>query len=645
MTARPVALFAGVVITIAGCAGESPVPASKSPRLTILERAFATRNRDPAGAAELFAAAGPGTHLERARIAAWLEVLERADDDPNRWRSFLAAEPGEPAAGIATLALADALAASSDPDAAVAVLVNAPPSVRTEADLRVLGLGDSEDIRAATRRLAVDAPARLRDHSRSLERAAFDELDHEARMQRAAAWRRSGLGSQGAAELRGIRSRGFEEVARRLELARCELDAGSSTRVLDAIGPLGDASWEASVLRAEAERLRAWSRVPGRGPKRFFSRCVAAARRAVDLTGDRPPTRALELLVECGTEAGDLDAAVTAWRGLESSGWIDGRRSWLGRRLGVALARAGAPDVLVDELGGALPAHERCLRFWSSRDDAEELEALAGAPLADLYARWARVRIDAVPASRTPVGRQPAGTAAPPDSVAWLLDHGSVAESSDEWQRLIRERRPTVSEALAAAELADRAGHANAAIRTVLRAVPDLGSQAIADAPVDLVRTYLPLRWSDELAAAARDTGLEPWLIAAVARQESTFTARARSSAGALGVLQLLPSTARGHARAVGLGSRPDLADPAVNIRLGARELARLVRRFGELEPALAAYNAGENRVRRWWRHWPERELFSESIPIPETYTYVRRVVFLADAYRQVHVDTWSITP
>jgi soluble lytic murein transglycosylase-like protein len=106
-------------------------------------------------------------------------------------------------------------------------------------------------------------------------------------------------------------------------------------------------------------------------------------------------------------------------------------------------------------------------------------------------------------------------------------------------------------------------------------------------------------------------------------------------------VLQLLPSTARGHARALGLGTRPDLTDPAVNIAIGARELAWLVRRFGELEPALAAYNAGETRVRRWWRRWPDREIFTESIPIPETYTYVRRVIFLADAYRRVHADAW----
>jgi soluble lytic murein transglycosylase len=311
----------------------------------------------------------------------------------------------------------------------------------------------------------------------------------------------------------------------------------------------------------------------------------------------------------------------------------------------VALARGGAAADVIDELAGALENHERVIRFWRSRDNAAELEDLAAARVADVYARWARARRGLRPAPGLPFGRSPVGAEAPSRGVAWLLEHAGPADASDEWQRLLRDRRPTLPEALAAADLAARAGRPNTAIRTLLRAVPELGSEGIADAPSDIARAYLPLGWPDELTAAARDTGLDPWLIAAVARQESSFTAHARSPAGAVGVLQLLPSTARGHARILGFGSRPNLTDPAVNIRIGAHELARLVRRFDELEPALAAYNAGETRVRSWWRRQPEPELFTESIPIPETYNYVRRVVFLADAYRQVHSDVWRSTP
>ena len=135
------------------------------------------------------------------------------------------------------------------------------------------------------------------------------------------------------------------------------------------------------------------------------------------------------------------------------------------------------------------------------------------------------------------------------------------------------------------------------------------------------------------------------WLGAAVARQESGFTAHAVSPRGAIGVLQMLPSTALVHARALGLGRNPDLRDPGTNLRLGSRELARLVQRFGEVEPALAAYNAGETRIRSWWKRQPEPRRFTEEIPISETYNYVRRVMYLSEAYRLVHSEAWRSPP
>jgi soluble lytic murein transglycosylase-like protein len=70
-----------------------------------------------------------------------------------------------------------------------------------------------------------------------------------------------------------------------------------------------------------------------------------------------------------------------------------------------------------------------------------------------------------------------------------------------------------------------------------------------------------------------------------------------------------------------------------------------LIRSFGALEPALAAYNGGLTRVRAWWKRWPERHRFVEEIPIPETYNYVRRVVYLSEAYRLVYDDIWRSTP
>jgi soluble lytic murein transglycosylase len=225
--------------------------------------------------------------------------------------------------------------------------------------------------------------------------------------------------------------------------------------------------------------------------------------------------------------------------------------------------------------------------------------------------------------------------------VARLLDWGAPAAAEQHWRWVESVRGATPAEAVAAAALEEARGHANHAIRWLRSAVPELGTVDMDRAPAEVVRAYLPLRWPAELVAAAAENGLEPWLLAGVARQESVFVASARSPAGAVGVLQLLPGTARGHARALGFGARPDLTDPSVNLRLGARELADLLGRFGAVEPALAAYNGGPARASRWWRLESDPRRFAEAVPVPETYNYIRRVVYLAEAYRLVYADEW----
>jgi len=225
------------------------------------------------------------------------------------------------------------------------------------------------------------------------------------------------------------------------------------------------------------------------------------------------------------------------------------------------------------------------------------------------------------------------------------MEREALALAASEWRRIRSKRGSWPSEGLAEAALADRRGRQMDAIRALKAAMPELGTVAMNVAPINGVKAYLPLRWPAALKAAAAESGLDPWLLAGVSRQESAFTAHARSPRGALGVMQLLQGTARGHARALGLGSRPELTDPEVNIRLGARELAWLVKRFGAVEPALAAYNAGETRARRWWRAENDRFRFTEAVPIPETYNYIRRVSYLSEAYRLVYAEEWGRMP
>jgi soluble lytic murein transglycosylase len=147
-----------------------------------------------------------------------------------------------------------------------------------------------------------------------------------------------------------------------------------------------------------------------------------------------------------------------------------------------------------------------------------------------------------------------------------------------------------------------------------------------------------PRPHADEIAAAARLTDVDADLLYGVLRQESLFRSDAASSAGAVGIAQLTPATARETARRWSLPApqRADLFDPKTSIMLGAARLKELERRFGaELPVALGAYNAGEAAAERWL---PPRAIDSdvwiENIPYNETRAYVRRVLWHGLVYR-----------
>jgi soluble lytic murein transglycosylase len=141
----------------------------------------------------------------------------------------------------------------------------------------------------------------------------------------------------------------------------------------------------------------------------------------------------------------------------------------------------------------------------------------------------------------------------------------------------------------------------------------------------------LPLRHEDIIRQQAREKDLDPALIAAVIYAESRFRDGQTSRAGALGLMQLTPGTARYIARKSG-GTAfvvGDLATPQVNIAYGAYYLRYLLQRYGGNEAfALAAYNAGEGNVDRWIAaaRARDRGLTIDAIPYAETRTYVARV-------------------
>jgi hypothetical protein len=125
------------------------------------------------------------------------------------------------------------------------------------------------------------------------------------------------------------------------------------------------------------------------------------------------------------------------------------------------------------------------------------------------------------------------------------------------------------------------------------------------------------LPYSDLIAAAANRAGMDPRLVHAVIRVESAYRAQARSRKGAMGLMQLMPDTARQY-------SVDDPYDPGANIDAGTRHLKSLIDRLADLPLALAAYNAGEGTVQR----------FRGIPPYPETQNYVRQVLRLAGVPR-----------
>lgn len=158
-----------------------------------------------------------------------------------------------------------------------------------------------------------------------------------------------------------------------------------------------------------------------------------------------------------------------------------------------------------------------------------------------------------------------------------------------------------------------------------------------ATPPNDRQASVMPL-----VLEAASANQIDADLITAVIHQESRFNARARSPVGALGLMQLMPATARSLWREERKhqGQAYNLLDPAVNIRLGTRLLARLVRSFSHQdEYALATYNAGTTAVMRWRTRQGElpTDIFVEEIPYAETRAYVKKVLAHRQLCKHIH--------
>jgi soluble lytic murein transglycosylase len=178
-------------------------------------------------------------------------------------------------------------------------------------------------------------------------------------------------------------------------------------------------------------------------------------------------------------------------------------------------------------------------------------------------------------------------------------------------------------------------------INAMKRAYPQYLTDDGHRLPNHVQKVLFPVDYWPLIRRHATARGLDPYLIAALVAQESTFDADIRSPANAWGLMQVLPSTGRQLARSLKIRrfTTASLTNPETNVRLGTLYFQRLVKQFGGAHYALASYNAGENRVEKWINERPPlpQDEFIDDIPYPETQNYVKRILGTAEDYRRLY--------
>ncbi len=290
---------------------------------------------------------------------------------------------------------------------------------------------------------------------------------------------------------------------------------------------------------------------------------------------------------------------------------------------------------MTEDMGGRLPAGgpEPPGGFRWPEEDSTPPASPGGPPPA--YARPAASTPDAAPRRRA--GRdgdrssEEEGTA-----VLTQTGQGEGRPSRAARNRLRRNRRRGLLRLAAAAAIV-------VAAIIVIAVLATRGESG--DAPEEEVD---PILYTAEIAEVAERYGLDPYLVAAVAKTESGYRAAVVSPAGAVGLMQLMPDTADW---VTGLdnwqgGPDPVLTDPADSLELGACYLRYLMDKFDDhTRIALAAYNAGQGTVGDWLAAAGGSESFDlADIVYPETQEFVRRVEHYRELYTRVYPDAFSGT-
>ena len=252
-----------------------------------------------------------------------------------------------------------------------------------------------------------------------------------------------------------------------------------------------------------------------------------------------------------------------------------------------------------------------------------------------LARRRMRLPLAPLPRERLSVARDAAVDSAV--ARAALLDQlGLNDDARREYDHVERDARQSAEAALTTAA-AFRARNLGA--RTIRLAAEAFRRTGEPDAT--LYRLLYPLAYEETIRFESDAHALEPALVAALIRQESSFSPLATSAVGARGLMQIMPAVGRRSAiaRSAEVWSDALLYQPDVSLRLGTAHLASLLARYRDPARVLAAYNAGESRVNRWARKpgASDAEVFVERIPYVETRDYVRIVLRNMTWYQRLY--------
>ena len=224
---------------------------------------------------------------------------------------------------------------------------------------------------------------------------------------------------------------------------------------------------------------------------------------------------------------------------------------------------------------------------------------------------------------------------------AELLANGALLDFA------VRELRAAAEEekgnwlAAETARLYQDSGRYDMSIEVLKRAVPNYFALDLPSLPRSYWEGLFPKPYWIDLKRFSSGNALDPYLVASLIRQESAFNPNAVSRANAVGLMQLLPKVGKGVARQEKMKrfNPSQLFLPGVNMQLGTRYFRSMVDKFGSFEYALAAYNAGADRVQDWLGQGQYRDPqeFVESIPFTETREYVQNILRNASVYRQLY--------